>query len=61
MKSHFIRLEFHIGFFSRYRADDFLTLNGKLYNVFRCIKAAQLTNFSYSYYVMNGMYFKKDP
>nr|XP_022322382.1 uncharacterized protein LOC111123938 isoform X5 [Crassostrea virginica] len=38
-----------------FRADDFLTVNGKLYNVFRCIKAAQLTNFSYSYYVMNDI------
>lgn len=37
-----------------YRADDFVDVNGKLYNVFRCIKMTQLTNYSYSYYVMNG-------
>lgn len=37
-----------------YRADDFVVVNGKLYKVFRCIKMTQLTNYSYSYYVMNG-------
>lgn len=37
-----------------YRVDDFVVVNGKLYNVFWCIKMIQLINYFYLYYVMNG-------
>ncbi|XP_061164536.1 uncharacterized protein LOC133173571 [Saccostrea echinata] len=38
-----------------FRANDLLNIKEKLYNVFRCIRTVKLTNYSYTYYVMNDI------